>query len=127
MWKGSQNISTENFVRSSKVETNWMSRPVRTGDWPLGGSRAIIRSNSLKRERGFGEMLILSLGWLAGPPVPKNARFLGSAVGQGARRREALRSKRVVLFFFLASCLLLQPKANPQVKQVRRVVVFYVL
>jgi signal transduction histidine kinase len=71
-------------------------------------------------------MLILFLHWLAGRPVPKSPRVLGYTFGQGARRNEALRVGRVALVL-LTSCILFQPEAKPQLKQVRRVVVFYEL
>ena len=60
------------------------------------------------------------------PPVPKNARVPGDSFRQGARRSEALRPVRAA-FVFLAFCLLFQPRAHPQLKEVRRVVVFYEL
>lgn len=58
--------------------------------------------------------------------MPKNTRVPSDSFRQGARRNEALRPVRAV-FVFLAFCLLFQPRAHPQLKQVRRVVVFYEL
>jgi len=63
---------------------------------------------------------------LAEAPLPKNARVPGYSFRRGARRSEALRPVRAV-FVFLTFCLLFQPTANPQLKEVRRVVVFYEL
>jgi signal transduction histidine kinase len=59
-------------------------------------------------------------------PVPKNARLPGYSFRQGARQSEALRPVRVI-FVFLTFCLLFQHIANSQLKEVRRVVVFYEL
>ena len=47
-------------------------------------------------------------------------------LGQGARCGEMLRPRRV-LFVLFTSCLLFQPKATAEVKEVRRAVVFYEL
>ena len=63
---------------------------------------------------------------LGEPPVPKNVRVPGDSFRQGARRSEALRPVRAV-FVFLTFCLLFQPRAHAQLKEVRRVVVFYEL
>ena len=71
-------------------------------------------------------MVILPLLWLAGPSVPKNARVSSDSFRQGARRSKALRPVRPVLVL-LTFYLLLQPIANSQLKQVKRVVVFYEL
>jgi signal transduction histidine kinase len=71
-------------------------------------------------------MVILRLLWLAGPPVPKDARVRGDSFKHGARRSEALRPVRAV-FVLLAFYILLQPIANSQLRQVKRVVIFYEL
>jgi signal transduction histidine kinase len=68
-------------------------------------------------------MLILSLGW-PGPPAPKNPRVVGYALGRSALICEALRSRKMVLVLFTL-CFLFQPRANPEVKEVKRVLVFY--
>ncbi len=69
-------------------------------------------------------MFVLFLRWLTGPPVPKIFRVVGDASGRRAARLNASRPRRLGFVFF-ALCLLFQPKANSQVKEVKRVLVFY--
>ena len=69
-------------------------------------------------------MLILFRLWLLGRPVPKNPRVVGYALGRGALICEALRPRKTVLVLFTL-CLLFQPRANPEVKEVKKVLVFY--
>ena len=71
-------------------------------------------------------MAILFLFGLAGLPPPRNPLFLGNPLEQSSRRREPLRLSRVALIL-LTSYFLFQPLARPQLKQIRRVVVFYEL
>ena len=64
--------------------------------------------------------------WRVESPAPKNRRAVGNMLGSVARRIESMRSrgKGIVL---LMSCLLFQPVSGPELKQVRRVAVFYEL
>ena len=71
-------------------------------------------------------MLALFCCWLLGPPVPENSRIGSCVFRRCARRGEALRP-RMLIVALLTCCLLFQPKANSEVKEVRRVVVFYEL
>jgi signal transduction histidine kinase len=63
---------------------------------------------------------------LGEPPVPENARLPGYSFRHGARQSEALHPVRAI-FVFLTFCLLFQHIANSQLKEVKRVVVFYEL
>jgi hypothetical protein len=69
-------------------------------------------------------MLILSQRRMIRPPAPKNAQVGGYAIGQSVPIREALRPRKIVLVLFTL-CLLFQPKANSDVREVKRVLVFY--
>ncbi len=71
-------------------------------------------------------MVILRLLWLAGSPVPKDVRVRGDSFRHGARRSKASRPVRAVIVL-LAFYILLQPIANSQLRQVKRVVIFYEL
>jgi signal transduction histidine kinase/ABC-type uncharacterized transport system substrate-binding protein len=65
-------------------------------------------------------MLIPFLCWLA------RALVVEHTLGRGALRCEVFRPRKMALVL-LASCLLFQPKANSELKPVRRVLVFYEL
>jgi signal transduction histidine kinase len=70
-------------------------------------------------------MLILFFcRWLLGQPALKNPRVFGSAFGERAVVRNAFQLRRMVLVL-LTFCLLFQPKAAADVKEVKRVLVFY--
>ena len=69
-------------------------------------------------------MLILFRRWLLGQPALKNPRVFGSAFGERAVVRNAFQLRRMVLVL-LTFCLLFQPKAAADVKEVKRVLVFY--
>ena len=71
-------------------------------------------------------MFALFCRWLVGPPAAENSRVVSRVLAPGARRGKESRP-RTVTFALLAACLLFQPKANSEVKEVRRVVVFYEL
>jgi signal transduction histidine kinase len=64
--------------------------------------------------------------WPLGPPVREKSRGVSCAFARGTRLGKALRP-RMGIFVLLACCLLFQPTANGEVKDVRRVVVFYEL
>jgi signal transduction histidine kinase len=63
---------------------------------------------------------------LVGLPAAGNSRIARCTLGRSTQRCRALQP-RVITHALLAACLLFQPKANSQVKEVRRVVVFYEL
>src|SRR5260370_38872578 len=71
-------------------------------------------------------MFILFRSWLAGPPVRKTPQVVGYALGRDARRYKTFHQISLALVF-LTFCVLFQPRANSQVKQVRRVLAFYEL
>src|SRR5579862_3751447 len=71
-------------------------------------------------------MFALFSSWPLRPPALQNFRVVGCAFGLGTRQCKDLRRKKVA-FVFLTCCLLVQSQANGQVKEVRRVVVFYEL
>ena len=71
-------------------------------------------------------MFALLCRWLAGPPLPKNFHVITCTFGWSTRRSHAVRP-RVVFLVPLMCCLLFQPPANSEVKEVRRVLVFYEL
>ena len=60
----------------------------------------------------------------ARPPIPNKPRVAGHIFGWGAGRREGLRAGRLNFVLF-ASCLVFQTGTGPELKQVRRVAVFY--
>jgi signal transduction histidine kinase len=64
--------------------------------------------------------------WLSRALVPRKYCPAKPTLGRGARLWEASRAGRVVLVL-LTACLPFQPKANSQVREVRRVLVFYEL
>jgi hypothetical protein len=64
--------------------------------------------------------------WLAKLPEPERRRIFGDAFGLDNRRSGVLRSRRLNLIL-LALSLLSQPGAAQELKQVRRVAVFYEL
>jgi signal transduction histidine kinase len=72
------------------------------------------------------EMFALFCRWLLGPSIPQNSRIVGHAFRRCARRGEALRPRMEILALLMC-CLLFQPKASSEIKEVRRVVVFYEL
>lgn len=76
--------------------------------------------------RGCDEMLTRFYRWFSGAFLTKKYCPAKHALGGGARLWEALRPRRAV-FVLLTSCLPFQPKANSQVHDVRRVLVFYEL
>jgi signal transduction histidine kinase len=69
---------------------------------------------------------MFALVWLARVPAPKISRVLGLICGKDAGRNKALRLRSLVIPI-LGACLLFQPAASPQLKPVRRVVIFYEL
>ena len=72
------------------------------------------------------EMLALFFRWLMGSSVGENSRFVSRTLTLGARRGKESRP-RIMVLALLAACLLFQPKANSEVQEVRRVVIFYEL
>jgi signal transduction histidine kinase len=74
-----------------------------------------------KNPLGVGEvseMVALICRWVVGPPVAENSQIVSRVLAPGARRGKESRP-RTVTFAFLAACLLFQPKANSEVKEVR--------
>ena len=71
-------------------------------------------------------MLVLFHQWRAESSAPKNRRSVGNKFGRGAPRNESIRPRRLGIVA-LMSCLLFQPVSGPELKQVRRVAVFYEL
>ncbi len=71
-------------------------------------------------------MLVLFHQWRAESPAPKNRRTAGNTFGRIAPRNESTRQRSLGILF-LMSCLLFQPGRGLELKQVRRVVVFYEL
>ncbi len=71
-------------------------------------------------------MLAAFYRWLAGPPADENLRVMSRTCTPRARRGKESRL-RIVTLVLSAVCLLFQPEANSQIKEVRRVVVFYEL
>ncbi|HSY99033.1 MAG TPA: ATP-binding protein [Terriglobales bacterium] len=71
-------------------------------------------------------MLTLFRRCLLGQAATKNPRVVGYAIRRSALIRVALRSVKMILVLFTL-CVLFQPRANPQVKEVKRVLVFYEL
>lgn len=64
--------------------------------------------------------------WLAQSAEPQGRRIAGCTFGWEIRRRGILRSKTLNLVL-LTACLLFQPGAGQELKQVRRVAIFYEL
>ena len=83
-----------------------------------------MRAKNALRE--VSEMSALFCRWLMGMPVEEDSRVVNRVLALGARRGKESRP-RTVTFALLAACLLFQPKASSEVKEVRRVVVFYEL
>ena len=71
-------------------------------------------------------MSVLFRHWLAESRVPKRRRAIGNTIGRVARRIDSIRPRRLGIAV-LASCVLFQPAAGPEVKEIRRVAVFYEL
>src|ERR1700750_1269366 len=71
-------------------------------------------------------MLVLLLRWLAKWPEATRWRIAGYPTVRDIRRRGVSRPKKLNLVL-LASCLLFRPGAGQELKQVRRVAVFYEL
>ena len=72
------------------------------------------------------EMLALFYRWLVGPPAAENPRIVSRTFAFRVRRDKKSRP-RIVTLALLAACLLFQPKASSEVKELRRIVVFYEL
>lgn len=75
---------------------------------------------------GVSEMFAPFCRWLVGPPAAENSRIVSRVLAPGVRRGKESRP-RTVTFALLTACLLFQPEANSETKEVRRVVVFYEL
>jgi signal transduction histidine kinase/ABC-type uncharacterized transport system substrate-binding protein len=85
-----------------------------------------MRAKSALRVGEISEMFALSCRCGVGPPVAKDSRVASRVLAPGARRGKESRF-RTLTFALLAACLLIQPKANSEVAEVRRIVVFYEL
>jgi signal transduction histidine kinase len=72
------------------------------------------------------EMLVLFHQWRTKPPAPKNRLAVGNTFGRVAQRNESPHPRRLGIAA-LMSCLLFQPEPATELKQVRRVAVFYEL
>ncbi len=70
-------------------------------------------------------MSVLFRHWLESR-VPKRWRAIGNTIGRVARRVDSIRPRRLGIAV-LASCVLFQPAAGREVKEIRRVAVFYEL
>jgi signal transduction histidine kinase len=85
-----------------------------------------MRVKNALRVDEVSEMFALFCRWLVEPPAAENSRVASRTLAPGARRGKESRP-RIVIVSLLAACLLFQPKANSEVQEVRRVVVFYEL
>ena len=72
------------------------------------------------------EMFALFCRWLAGAPVAGDSRIARCSLGRSRQPGKALHPRVLILALF-AACLVFQPKAHSEVKEVRRVVIFYEL
>jgi signal transduction histidine kinase len=71
-------------------------------------------------------MFALFSPWLLKSLAAENSRIVSCLVAPRARRGKEVRP-RTMIFVLFAACLLFQPRANSEVKEVRRVAIFYEL